>query len=49
MQRPERVLFIGLGALIHPIALKFAVWLVAFFANYTAAQRIIYVYKQDLK
>ncbi len=49
MQRPERIVIIGLGALIHPIALKFAMWLVAFFANYTAAQRIIYVYKQDLK
>jgi CDP-diacylglycerol--glycerol-3-phosphate 3-phosphatidyltransferase len=49
MQRPERIVIIGLGALIHPIALKFAIWLVAFFANYTAAQRIIYVYKQDVK
>jgi CDP-diacylglycerol--glycerol-3-phosphate 3-phosphatidyltransferase len=49
MQRPERIVIIGLGALIHPIALKFAIWLVAFFANYTAAQRIIYVYKQDMK
>jgi CDP-diacylglycerol--glycerol-3-phosphate 3-phosphatidyltransferase len=49
MQRPERILIIGLGALVHPIALKFAIWLVAFFANYTAAQRLIYVYKQDVK
>jgi CDP-diacylglycerol--glycerol-3-phosphate 3-phosphatidyltransferase len=49
MQRTERIVIIGLGALIHPVALKFAVWLVAFFANYTAAQRIMYVYKQDLK
>jgi CDP-diacylglycerol--glycerol-3-phosphate 3-phosphatidyltransferase len=49
MQRPERIVIIGLGALIHPIALKFAMWLVAFFANYTAAQRIMYVYKQDVK
>ena len=49
MQRPERILIIGLGALIHPVALKFAIWLVAFFANYTAVQRIIYVYKQDVK
>jgi CDP-diacylglycerol--glycerol-3-phosphate 3-phosphatidyltransferase len=49
MQRPERIVIIGLGALIHPIALKFAIWLVAFFANYTAVQRIVYVYKQDVK
>ena len=47
MQRPERILFIGLGALIHPVALKFSIWLIAVFANYTAAQRIRYVYKQD--
>jgi phosphatidylglycerophosphate synthase len=47
MQRPERILFIGLGALIHPIALKVSIWLIAVFANYTAAQRIRYVYKQD--
>ena len=49
MQRPERILIIGLGALIHPVALKFAIWLVAVFANYTAAQRIMHVYKQDVK
>ena len=49
MQRPERIVIIGLGALVHPIALKIALWLVAFFANYTAVQRIVYVYKQDVK
>lgn len=49
MQRPERIIFIGLGALIHPVALKLAVWLVALLANFTAAQRIVYVYRQDLK
>jgi CDP-diacylglycerol--glycerol-3-phosphate 3-phosphatidyltransferase len=49
MQRAERIVIIGLGALIHPVALKVAIWLVAFFANYTAAQRIMYIYKQDVK
>ena len=49
MQRPERIVMIGIGACIHPIALKISLWLVAFLANYTAAQRIIYVYKQDEK
>ena len=49
MQRPERIVIISIGACIHPIALKISLWLVAFLANYTAAQRIIYVYKQDEK
>ena len=47
MQRPERVVFFGLGALIHPVALTVAVWLVAIFANFTALQRIRNAYKQD--
>ena len=47
MQRPERIVFLGLGALIHPVALKFAIWLVAIFANFTALQRIRHAYKQD--
>lgn len=47
MQRPERIVFLGLGALIHPGALKFAIWLVAIFANFTAFQRIRHAYKQS--
>ena len=47
MQRPERIVLIGLGALIHITALKIAIWLVAFLANFTALQRIRYAYKQD--
>ena len=47
MQRPERIVFLGLGALIHPGALKFAIWLVAIFANFTALQRIRHAYKQS--
>lgn len=62
MQRPERVVLIGVGALLHfpifhitifhvksfPVTLlEIAIWLVAIFANYTAIQRMIYVYKQD--
>jgi hypothetical protein len=38
---------IGLGAVIHMNAFKFAIWLVAFFANFTALQRIRFAYKQD--
>ncbi len=47
MQRPERIVFLGLGALIHPVALKIAIWLIAVCANYTALQRIRHAYKQD--
>ena len=48
MQRPERIILIGLGALIHITAFQFAVWLVAVLANITALQRIRFAYKQDL-
>jgi CDP-diacylglycerol--glycerol-3-phosphate 3-phosphatidyltransferase len=48
MQRPERIVLVGLGALIHISAFKFAVWLVALLANLTALQRIRCAYKQNL-
>ena len=47
MQRPERIVFLGLGALIHPVAFKIAIWLVAIFANLTALQRIGQAYQQN--
>jgi CDP-diacylglycerol--glycerol-3-phosphate 3-phosphatidyltransferase len=47
MQRPERIVFLAAGALIHPIALKIAVWMVAVFANYTALQRLRFAFRQD--
>ncbi len=47
MQRPERIILIGLGALIHITAFKIAIWLVALLANFTALQRIRCAYKQD--
>ena len=46
MQRPERIVFLGLGALIHPVAFKLAIWLVAIFANLTALQRIGQAHQQ---
>lgn len=46
MQRPERIVLIGLGAIINMDAFKLAIWLVAFFANFTALQRIRFAYKQ---
>lgn len=48
LHRPERIVLIGTGALIHPVALIIAVWLVAIFANLTALQRIRHAYKQEI-
>jgi hypothetical protein len=39
--------FLGTGALIHPIALKVVIWMVALFANFTALQRLRFAFKQD--
>jgi len=47
MQRPERIVFLGAGALIHPVALTIAIWMVAVFANFTALQRLRFAFKQD--
>lgn len=49
MQRPERIVFLGAGALIHPLALTFVVWMVALFANYTALQRLRFAFRQDTR
>ena len=49
LQRPERIVLIGLGAAIHIVAFELAVWLVAILANFTALQRIRYAYKQEPK
>lgn len=47
MQRAERIVFLGSGALFHPVLFKLSIWLVAIFANFTAFQRIRCVYYQD--
>ena len=44
VQRPERVVLIGVGALISPSGLVWAMIAIAFFANMTAIQRIINVW-----
>jgi CDP-diacylglycerol--glycerol-3-phosphate 3-phosphatidyltransferase len=46
MQRAERIVLFGFGALFHITALKIAIWLIAVLANLTALQRIRYVYRQ---
>ena len=47
MQRAERIVLLGAGALFHPILFKLSIWLVAIFANFTAWQRIAHAYRQD--
>ncbi len=47
MQRPERIVYIGFGAIFHLYALSFALFMIAIFANITAVQRIYHVWKQE--
>lgn len=47
MQRAERIVLLGSGALFHPLLFKLSIWLVAIFANFTAFQRIRRAYQQD--
>ena len=47
MQRPERIVMIGMGALIHVTFFKIAIWLIAVLANFTVFQRIQCASKQD--
>ena len=47
MQRPERIVLIGLSALTHIAIFKFAIWLIALLANLTAIQRLRQAYKQN--
>ena len=47
MQRPERIVYIGFGALIHMKVLIFAIAIIAIFANFTAIQRLYHVWKQE--
>jgi CDP-diacylglycerol--glycerol-3-phosphate 3-phosphatidyltransferase len=47
MQRAERIVFLGAGALFHPIAFKLSIWIVAILANITALQRLRHSAKQE--
>lgn len=47
MQRPERIVLLGLGALIHEIALMIAVGLIAVLSNFTAIQRLLHVRNEE--
>jgi len=43
MQRPERIVFIGLSSLIHPYLLELVIWMIAILSNFTAIQRMNHV------
>ena len=51
MLRPERITYISVGAVIgdlpyvHELFLMMAIWIIAIFANYTAVQRMLYLYR----
>ncbi|MFQ5583864.1 MAG: CDP-alcohol phosphatidyltransferase family protein, partial [Calditrichia bacterium] len=47
MQRPERIVLIGLGGLLHNYILLFVVWVVAILANFTAIQRMYHVWNLE--
>jgi len=47
MQRPERIIAIGIGALVGQIGLTVAIWGIAVLANMTAVARVIYVRKRS--
>ena len=47
MQRPERVVAIGVGALVGQIGLTVAVWVIAVLSNYTALHRVLHVRKRS--
>jgi CDP-diacylglycerol--glycerol-3-phosphate 3-phosphatidyltransferase len=47
LQRPERVLLLGLGALIHLYAFVGVIWIIAILSNVTAIQRIVHVWQED--
>ncbi|NOQ98024.1 MAG: CDP-alcohol phosphatidyltransferase family protein [Calditrichae bacterium] len=44
MQRPERVVFVGISSLIHYSLLVIAIWMIAILANFTAIQRMYHVW-----
>jgi CDP-diacylglycerol--glycerol-3-phosphate 3-phosphatidyltransferase len=47
LQRAERLLLLGAGALIHLYTLVAAIWIIGIMSNVTAVQRIVHVWKQD--
>ncbi len=49
MQRPERIVYVGVSSLIHPYVLEVVIWMIAILANFTAIQRMRHVFKLEKK
>jgi CDP-diacylglycerol---glycerol-3-phosphate 3-phosphatidyltransferase len=49
LQRPERLLLISLGGLIHIKALIVVIWIIAVLSNITAVIRLLHVWREDQK
>ena len=49
MQRPERVIALGVGGLVGVIGLTFAAWVIAIFSNITVLDRVIHVRRQQTR
>ncbi|HAA75108.1 TPA: CDP-alcohol phosphatidyltransferase family protein [Candidatus Latescibacteria bacterium] len=47
MQRPERVIAIGVGGMVGEIGLTIAAWAIAIFANITVLERVLHVRRQQ--
>lgn len=47
LQRPERIVLLGLGSLVAKPVLIVALIIIAFFANYTAIQRIVHIWSTE--
>ena len=47
MQRAERVIAIGVGALVGEIGLMVAIWVIAILSNFTALHRVLHIRKRS--
>ena len=47
MQRPERVIALGVGGMVGEIGLVFAAWAIAILANVTVLERVLHVRRQQ--
>ena len=49
IQRPERILILGISGFIHMVVFVVAMWVVALLSNVTAVQRLLWVWHADEK
>ncbi|GAB4370414.1 MAG: CDP-alcohol phosphatidyltransferase family protein [Calditrichia bacterium] len=47
MQRPERIVYIGVSSLIHTYLLEVVIWMIAILANFTSIQRMVHVWNLE--